>query len=96
MGERQEVDCEIESPHLQREWAAGHQFRDREWWRKEAARCGSDWAGITRLLRERINYLQHLIADTRSCDICGASPCVNPAFCNTVRVLGGMSAAGES
>jgi hypothetical protein len=61
------------------------QIHDRQWWREEAARCGSDWLGITRLLRERINYLQHLIANMQSCDMCGASPCVNPAFCNACR-----------
>jgi hypothetical protein len=61
------------------------QIHDREWWREEAALCGSDWPGITRLLRERINHLQHLIAAAQPCDMCGASPCANPAFCDVCR-----------
>jgi hypothetical protein len=56
--------------------------RDREWWRKEAARCGSDWAGIAQLLSKRINHLAHLIADMQACAVCGALPCVNPTFCD--------------
>jgi hypothetical protein len=59
--------------------------RDREWWRKEAARCGSDWAGIARLLSECIVHLEHLIADAQACDVCGQTPCVNPTFCDLSR-----------
>jgi hypothetical protein len=61
------------------------QIHDREWWRREAARCGSDWAGIAQWVSMQINLLAHLLADTQACDVCGQTPCVNPPFCDVCR-----------
>jgi hypothetical protein len=61
------------------------QNHDRGWWRREAAHCGSDWAGIARLLSECIVHLELLIADAQACDVCGQAPCVNPTFCDLSR-----------
>ena len=56
--------------------------RDRDWWRAEAARVGSDWNGI---IAGHVAVVAHL-AGWSACDICGAQPCVNTSFCNTCRV----------
>jgi hypothetical protein len=55
----------------------------REWWRREAARRGSDWNGIMEL-RASVGSL--------ACSVCGAVPW-NPSFCATCR-LGEMVASG--
>jgi len=43
----------------------------RKWWRREAARLGSDWNAIMEL-RASVAPL--------TCGVCGAAPCVIPSF----------------
>jgi hypothetical protein len=49
----------------------------REWWRREAARVGSNWNAVMDL---RISVAP------LACGICGAVPCANPSFCAACRV----------
>jgi hypothetical protein len=54
----------------------------REWWRREAAREGSDWLTI---LSEYLALVGHL-AGWPACDTCGGQPCVDQSFCAACRV----------
>jgi hypothetical protein len=65
--------------------------RNREWWRREAARVGSDWSSIIALhtaavMSSRIHHDPDC-ADMpmTACPICGAWPCINPSFCDRCR-----------
>jgi len=51
--------------------------KKREWWRREAARLGSDWNGVMEL-RISVAPLE--------CGICGAVPCATPSFCTACRL----------
>jgi hypothetical protein len=62
--------------------------RDREWWRREAGRVGSDWANVIALraaavMLWRVHHDPHR-ADMpmTACPTCGASRCINPSFCH--------------
>jgi hypothetical protein len=59
--------------------SSGTTTPEREWWRREAARLGSDWNAIMQL--------RALVAPL-TCGICGAAPCVNPSFCAACRIAG--------
>jgi hypothetical protein len=57
--------------------SSGTTTPEREWWRHEAARLGSDWNAIMEL-RASVAPL--------TCRVCGAAPCVTPSFCAACRV----------
>jgi hypothetical protein len=61
--------------------------RDRAWWRREAARAGSDWVGILATHAKAIAAWRRRHdpdydgATTTVCPTCGAAPCINAPFC---------------
>jgi hypothetical protein len=62
--------------------------RDRDWWRREVERFGSDWRGVIALHTAAVmSWRFHHDPDCAdmpmtACPICGASPCINPSFCD--------------
>ena len=61
--------------------------RDPEWWRREAARLGSDWSRVIALHAAAVkSWRVHHDPDCAdmpiiACPICGAMPCASPSFC---------------
>jgi hypothetical protein len=66
-------------------------LRDRAYWRREAARVGSDWAGVLATHAEAVTaWRTRYDPDYRGeaslpCSACGAAPCTNPSFCAVCR-----------
>jgi hypothetical protein len=52
-------------------------YRDREDWRVEAERVGTDFPTLIKELA--------VVAGVVACDSCGQSPCINPSFCKLCR-----------
>jgi hypothetical protein len=69
---------------------------DRDWWRDESARLGSDWRSLLALLDAVIaaRRARHDVSDERRdrkevvCLTCGCDPCINPLFCWECRKVG--------
>jgi hypothetical protein len=53
-------------------------IHDRVWWAAECEHLGTDWQSLGQVVAR-------LVMQLAPCPTCGATPCVNPSFCETCR-----------